>query len=121
MNAKRWCPVDTLEAPTGKPVDVRRVKNVLRQWGVLLILGASSGPGVREELTYRKVMKTIKKIVAVSGALCLACGAALAETDPTAVITAADGKYNASVAIYIAAAVIGAGLMYIRKGLKGRM
>jgi len=46
---------------------------------------------------------------------------ARAETDPTAIITAAEGKYNAAVAIFIAAAVIGAGILFIKKGLRGRM
>jgi len=44
-----------------------------------------------------------------------------ASTDPADIITAASGQYNAAVAVFIAAAVIGAAIMFIRKGLRGRM
>jgi len=44
-----------------------------------------------------------------------------ASTDPADIITSAEGQYNAAVAIFIAAAVIGAAIMFIRKGLRGRM
>lgn len=46
---------------------------------------------------------------------------ALASTDPTDIITAASGQYNAAVAVCIGASVIGVAIYFIRKGIKGRM
>jgi len=75
-----------------------------------------------------KQVKTIKNIwlqarllVCLVMAFLVSAVASFASTDPEDIITAADGKYNAAVAIFIAAAVIGAGILYIRKGLRGRM
>jgi len=63
----------------------------------------------------------MKKFVAIAVATVLAQGLALASTDPTDIITSAEGKYNTAVAVLIAASVIGAALLFIRKGLRGRM
>jgi len=65
-------------------------------------------------------MRKLKKLFVV-GAVASASLPVFASTDPTDIITAASGQYNAAVAIFIAAAVIGAAIMFIRKGLRGRM
>lgn len=44
-----------------------------------------------------------------------------ASTDPQDIIDSATGKYDTAVAVFISAAVIGAAIMFIRKGLRGRM
>lgn len=54
-------------------------------------------------------------------AVALSPAAVFASTDPEDIITSASGKYNTAVAVFIAAAVIGAAIMFIRKGLRGRM
>ena len=64
----------------------------------------------------------LKKVGAVAAVLL--AGAAtplLASTDPSDIVTSASGQYDAAVAIFIGAAVIGAAIMFIRKGLRGRM
>jgi len=64
-------------------------------------------------------MKLVRKLVVFG--LVTAPAAVFASTDPADIITSAEGKYNLAVAIFIGAAVIGAAIMYIRKGLRGRM
>jgi hypothetical protein len=59
-------------------------------------------------------------VVVVTGTV-LGISSVWASTDPMDIITAASDKYDAAVAIFIAAAVIGAGIYFIRKGLRGRM
>jgi len=44
-----------------------------------------------------------------------------ASTNPADIIDSASGMYDSAVAIFIAAAVIGAAIYFIRKGLRGRM
>jgi len=57
----------------------------------------------------------------VTAALMLVASLAQASTDPQDIIDAASDKYNAGVAVFIAAAVIGAAILFIKKGLRGRM
>lgn len=62
----------------------------------------------------------LKKALAVVGVAGLTV-AANAQTDPAEIVTSATGQYNTAVAVYISAAVIGAAILFIRKGLRGRM
>jgi len=66
------------------------------------------------------IAKAFYATAAVAVALFVATSA-FASTDPEDIITSASGKYNLAVAVFIAAAVIGAAIMFIRKGLRGRM
>jgi len=66
--------------------------------------------------------KSASKVAVAVGAATLAVGSAFGQsTDPADIVTSATGKYNTAVAVFIAAAVIGAAIMFIRKGLRGRM
>jgi len=62
----------------------------------------------------------MKKLLYAGAALVVA-SPVFASTDPTDIIDSASGKYELAVAIFIGAAVIGAAIMFIRKGLRGRM
>lgn len=66
-------------------------------------------------------MRNIKKIIPALVVLGVSTLGVLAQTDPAEIVTSATGKYNTAVAVFISAAVIGAAILYIRKGLRGRM
>jgi len=75
---------------------------------------------LRRKASMKKLNSAGRRLLA--GAFLVVSGTvAMASTDPTDIITSAEGKYGAAVAIFIAAAVIGAAIMFIRKGLRGRM
>jgi len=61
-----------------------------------------------------------KMLLALTLLLMVGMSAAFAGTDPGEIVTSATGKFDTAVAVYIGAAVIGAAIMYIRKGLRGR-
>ena len=73
----------------------------------------------RDTLSELNRMKNLYYKVVV--AFALGYGSAFASTDPADIVTAASGKYDTAVAVFIGAAVIGAAILYIRKGLRGRM
>jgi len=67
-----------------------------------------------------RVVRRVGAVAVVVGGSVVAASAQTS-TDVQDIIDGAQGKYGTAVAIYIAAAVIGAAILYIRKGLRGRM
>jgi len=65
--------------------------------------------------------KAVKTLVVAGSIMAVTVVSSLAQTDPEEIVTSASGKYNTAVAVFISAAVIGAAIMFIRKGLRGRM